>query len=262
MTLDKDIHRNEFRLRVLTTNTCNQECSYCLNDFQNKIPEYFIDVDFAKRIIEEYCFFMKFNVQSTPLINISGGEPGIHPGIHDIVRAPSSASKVMLNTNGTALKLTDLDPYVDHWRVHVFNTDPTLLNHINRTQAQIVFVVTEDTSMNQLDEIIRFYSYHNIEIKLFVDFNCSEYFLHVFPAMVQAMKLKYPKAIIKTRFTGLQKNRGKACKGCNERCITLKALWVFPEGYVSTCPQGKKEKIFPDGNIKEIIQWAYNEHKY
>ena len=33
---DKQIHRNEFKLRLLMINACNRNCGFCLNDFQEK----------------------------------------------------------------------------------------------------------------------------------------------------------------------------------------------------------------------------------
>ncbi|MFW6272886.1 MAG: hypothetical protein ACOC2U_03805 [bacterium] len=34
--IDKQIHANEFKLRILVTNDCNKSCKFCLNDFQPK----------------------------------------------------------------------------------------------------------------------------------------------------------------------------------------------------------------------------------
>ena len=45
---NKLIHQDEFRLRILMTDGCNKNCSFCLNDFQKK-PEAprFVDQDVA-----------------------------------------------------------------------------------------------------------------------------------------------------------------------------------------------------------------------
>jgi len=67
--------------------------------------------------------------------------------------------------------------------------------------------------------------------------------------------------IIRTRFTGQQLNRGKACLGCKKECVTLKALWYFPDGSSSTCPQNQRPK-FDDDSWDETVEKAYNSHKY
>lgn len=36
-TLDKQIHANELKLRLLMMDGCNKKCSFCLNDFQAKL---------------------------------------------------------------------------------------------------------------------------------------------------------------------------------------------------------------------------------
>ncbi len=77
------------------------------------------------------------------------------------------------------------------------------------------------------------------------------------------MRAKYPGKTIKARYTGIQQNRGIGCTGCTNKCITLKALWLFPNGRTSTCPQ-LEAHAFPKAktrqDIRDHIDMAYKFH--
>ena len=130
---DKKIHQDEFRLRILMTNGCNKSCSFCLNDFQKKPngkPE-FIDVMQAWKACSYYCAFMH-DKKEKPIITFSGGEPGIHPDIHKIIRtAKRFDAFVKVVTNGTALYLTELKDYVDCWHVSVIRPNHELIDFLD-----------------------------------------------------------------------------------------------------------------------------------
>jgi len=53
---DKQIHKDDFRLRLLVTDGCNKNCHHCLNDFQTRPTDRikFLDPTVAKEIIKEY----------------------------------------------------------------------------------------------------------------------------------------------------------------------------------------------------------------
>lgn len=246
---DKQIHKDDFRLRILVTNGCNKQCKNCLNDFQskpiNKID--FLDPIIAKDIIKPYCLFMGSKSQ----VEISGGEPGIYPHLKEVVSyAKGFNSFVKVNTNGTALN-RGIDEFVDCWHIGVTGIQSDLVENIIKVNGQIQLVVTYD-KIEEVEYIVRYYSFYNIPIKLFVDFFSEGKEKEEIEKKIVTIINTYPNFNIKTRYTGVQENRGILCSGCNKKCITLKALWVFPSGKVSPCPQGIiKPQSF--SNIEDVF---------
>lgn len=257
---DKKIHRDEFRLRVLMTNGCNKNCSFCLNDFQEKPegkPE-LIDLSHAQKACAYYSAFM-YSKKEQPIITFSGGEPGIHPEIHRIIRtAKANGAFVKVVTNGTALYLSLLKDYVDCWHVSVVKPNYELLEFLDNNpdyNVQIQHVINHFT-----DNVIRLYAGYTI--KIWTDFFSSPEQKEKCRKAIKNFTERYPKIDIISRYTGKQENRGRACEGCSKECVTLKALWVFPDGSVSTCPQGVKAKITPitENVWYNTIENAYNMH--
>lgn len=245
---DRQIHKDDFRLRLLVTDGCNKNCHHCLNDFQLKPNDRykFLDPIVAEKIIKEYCSVMGSKAQ----VEISGGEPGIHPYIGEIVGyAKVFGAFIKMNTNGMAFSWA-LENYVDYWHVGVTKCDRYLAKKIVEVKGQVQFVVIKET-LGHIRSIVEFYGSYSIPIKLFVDFFAyGEEKKEVEDTIAAVIRL-YPKLDITTRFTGVQENRGIVCDGCNEKCITLKALWVFPNGKVSPCPQGRiLPKVFHPGDIE------------
>lgn len=250
---DKTIHRDEFRLRILMTDGCNKNCSFCLNDFQAK-PEdkpTFVDASIAKNAIIAYCELME-EVGMQPVITFSGGEPGIHPNVYEIVEyAKRSGAFVKLVTNGTALYLTPLKDFVDCWHVSVTKKNEGLMEFLETNpgyNVQIQHVLVHDSKRRIIlrgpYELVEFYGSRGLPIKLWVNFFDSEEEKKHSRGIIEGLAGLFPDYEIKSRFTGKQENRGEACKGCKLECVTLKALWVFPDGSASTCPQGVLEKVF------------------
>lgn len=95
----KSILAND-RLRLSITNYCNFSCVYCSNEGQRKSNLSFIGIDFfeklAEKIIEENIYIRK--------LNITGGEPLLHPQFFKIVKICTQISEaVTINTNGVLL---------------------------------------------------------------------------------------------------------------------------------------------------------------
>jgi len=251
---DKKIHQHEFRLRLLLTNSCNKNCSFCLNDFQKKPsksePVKFLNTFYAFEIIQSYCLFMK-KMNLTPIITFSGGEPGFHPHLKllcTVAKGYDSIVKVV--TNGTAL---DNGCYVDFWHIGV--TEKIDLSGFRDLNIKVQIVVTENITENELLSIVQFYVSQGIQIKLFRDFFSEDKSLD---DLIIKMYEKFPK-FISSRFTGLQENRGRVCNGCTKKCITLKAMWVFPDGTAYTCPQGNLPLLNED-TWYDSIKTAYYGH--
>ena len=251
------IHANEFRLRVLLTNHCNKNCSFCLNDFQPKSPIYFAPAFDLMDCIRAYGQFMK-SISQESIITFSGGEPGLYPALHLILAAARHHCDIVkVATNGLALEDQDHIPFVDKWHVHPTEMDNNILAFKKLTDAVCVQIVVTDTmSFEDILELVSFYLYRDIPVKLFGDFysvNRDKVFDKIREVIIQ-----FPQ--VSSRWTGKQVNRGAACAGCEKDCVTLKALWYFPDGTSSTCPQGERQK-YDDDSWDETMDKAYNAHQ-
>jgi organic radical activating enzyme len=253
--LDKNIHRDEFRLRILCTNTCNLKCAYCLNDFQPKgQASRYLTEEHARKIISAYTTIENKN----PVITFSGGEPGIWGWLLDCSKfAKKKKACVKICTNGLALN-EKLDRYVDKWHIHIISPGG-LPMWLDASKILIQFVVCKKTTVKEMCSIVEYYG--DIPVKFFVDiYEPDKASLY---DKIEKVQEKYGQKVT-TRFTGVQENRGSICTGCTKDCVTLKGVWVFPEGYVSTCPQGVLPKYHIDIATKELNKfmtyaaWGHN----
>lgn len=250
---DKQIHKDDFRLRLLLTNKCNKKCSHCLNDFQLKGND-FLSLGTAYIIISDYCSFMK-KKGLEPRVEFSGGEPGLHPELHLMLRyAKKHDAFTKVNTNGLALKKEHL-PFVDCWHVGVTECDRKLLHDIISIGGQAQYVVMYN-DLNKLHTIVNFYK--SVPLKVFVDFYSNLTEKADMNYLIRHIASTHPN--IKTRYTGIQENRGSLCKGCKKRCITLKALWVFPNGTMSLCPQHQRKIHIINSDSMPNMEMLYNQH--
>lgn len=88
------------RLRISVTNGCNFSCQYCTNEGQPHDNYDFLDLGFIKRLSE----FVKINGIYIKKINITGGEPLLHPNLIEIIAIlRGCADAITLNTNGELL---------------------------------------------------------------------------------------------------------------------------------------------------------------
>lgn len=250
--IDKKIHEDEFRLRILLTNECDRNCSYCLNDFQNKGKD-FVDYWLVRSVIDDYCCFCFLN-DLKPIISFSGGEPGLYPSLDKLLSFANDYkfhphfARVQLNTNGLVdtidCDLSDVDV-----RYHV---GPGLRNTIKRFQ-KAVYVIQEGETSKSIINFLKPFHDQQMKIKTFVDMNASHYFKTVvYPKILTNINEHFPAS---GRFTGIQENRGVGCDGCKKDCVTLKALWIFPNDTCSPCPQ-KPGTIYTVNSIMD----AYNFH--
>ncbi len=96
------------RLRLSVTDRCIFNCRYCTNEGQPHNNKNFINLDFIRklsRFIKEQDIYIK-------KLNITGGEPLLHPDLIKIVEILRvSVESITLNTNGELLdrnKIIDL----------------------------------------------------------------------------------------------------------------------------------------------------------
>lgn len=255
--------RNNFHLRVLTTNGCDQECSYCMNDFQlkpGKEDPQFLDLNIASRAITAYMELMNAHHQRG-IITFSGGEPGLWYFLpHAIHRAELLGAIVKICTNGAAFYrkgMKNLKRLVHMWHVHV--NEPTKIpDWVPMKAVQIRYVVTKDTTIRQMIEIIESYS---SPIKFFVDFFDKD--KNSLYEKIRIVAESNPDKRTVSLHTGKQVNRRGACAICVRPCVTLKGVWVFPDGMVSTCPQDvvPRKKIPADEKAwSDYMAEAYELH--
>jgi len=230
--IDKQIHADEIKLRLLMTDGCNLNCAFCLNDFQPK-PEgnpLFLDSIIAGSAIEEYASFFE---ERYPLqVYFSGGEPTLHPDLVGLMdHARSFGCRVTLNTNGKFPDFLESDLVMVADNIH-FGTYKKDENHAERVKrmgglVQGIYPYADE-------DFVEFYSSYGLPIKIFRDFYDRN---NGYETFAQKVSERFPDADLSFRHTGIQENRGPGCDGCDKRCVTLKAAWVFPDGGSSPCPQ-------------------------
>lgn len=252
---NKQIHSNEFRLRILLTNQCNRNCSFCLNDFQPKIPARYIDPYVAIKYIKFYGSFMK-SINKKSIITFSGGEPGLHPNFNSILfTARKHCDIVKVATNCTAMTKLRCD-FVDCWHVGTSLEDPFVRDFASTYDTNVIpqLVVTDTSVIDKIVSWVAFYTKYGLTTKLFTDFYSNNQ-QELRNKIAYVVKLFDNKVI--TRFTGIQENRGIACNNCNRKCITLKALWVFPNGYSSICPQDRLPYYSANDDLSVVFRKSY-----
>ena len=254
--LDKMIHQKEFRLRIMLTDFCNMSCENCLNEFQPKGVMY-KNANYASPgkvmiLIRDYVSFCE-GMNIKPVVSFTGGEPGFHPYFIQIIDYAKKFKnlKIQVNTNGIVDNL-----YWDRNGVDIrYHVGPDLLNPIMEGQTA-VFVVKEPSTINEVIDFLTPFHLGGMKIKTFADFHSREHFLDtIYPYMIEEINKCFP---VSGRFTGKQINRGDGCYNCEKRCITLKALWMFPDNTYSPCPQ--RRLFFKKILTPETMFSAYNFH--
>ena len=255
--MDKMIHADEFRFRILVTDQCDKDCHFCLNDFQPKGKQFVHAWDVVDAL-RAYGQFMRFKGEQS-IVTFSGGEPGLHPLLGYMVsHAAFYCDIVKIVTNGKALGEVHM-PYVNTWHVGVTKKDQNIVQWSNLVKNMMIqIVVTDKMELERLMDLVAYYRSYNLPVKLFTDFFDQR--KQKLRNKVLTVQEKFGKDAVCTRFTGNQVNRGSACSGCKEDCVTLKALWYFPDGSSSTCPQGFREKYDHD-SWDETMEVAYEAHK-
>lgn len=84
---------------------CNQHCHYCVNhngDFDGGLPS---NLAYKLAPTMDWVNAVR-SIEGAKAINWLGGEPGLHPGIAEMVNACPSASHVSIGTNGSKLAVS------------------------------------------------------------------------------------------------------------------------------------------------------------
>jgi len=234
------------------TNYCNKNCSFCLNDFQEKPinnNNLFLDKTIAKSAIVNYSntFKDKYPLQ----VYFSGGEPTLHPNILSLLKfAKINNCKVILNTNGSFSNNKEelIMEYTDEIHFGTYEINNKHAEKVKRMKGTIQCVYSSK-SPYVTEEFIKYYIKYGLQVKIFADFN-ENVLLYIYFAKIMNNKFGN---MVKFRHTGIQENRGLGCNECKNKCITLKAGWLFPDGGTTPCPQLYKfKKIYPQTNLEWI----------
>lgn len=171
------------KLRVLVTNRCNYNCSFCHNEGQNKtVPCDFMSEDKFKLLVDY------LEGQNLSEINFSGGEPFLHQRIVDMITYAndhttsdiSCATNLSLITDeqismlsNTRLKFNIQFPFVDEDEFQM-STGNGRLNHIltniNKVRAAGLKIglntVIQSDNFNAIYKVIQFAISNELPIKL------------------------------------------------------------------------------------------------
>lgn len=306
----KDIHKDCFKLRCLLTNYCDNNCSYCLNDFQPKTKEK-LNINHIQlaNLIHEYIKFCK-SKRIKSEVYFSGGEPNLHPYFVYLINETRryKPDKFVLCTNGNKLIRTDNNKglvYLDFTELHISIHSSTMyLNTLERIIEKLddlIYIAKSKHIKIQLKELVIDAVFNpNLDSFLFsadTDTNglSGEFFCNLYEYYTHKLQDRIEKAGIQVNFkvwadyykrndeeymaqytnfikrqpwilnrgkNFIPHNRGKLCEGCTKDCVTLKALWTFPDNTCSPCPQGVYDPIpLNNKRIAGFIAGAYQMHQ-
>lgn len=176
-------------LKISITNVCNYDCSYCSNEGQTHDSKEYIDLKFVKqlckKILEENIYVKR--------INITGGEPLLHPKLNEIVKEFAKVTEcVALNTNASLLnkeKIIQLaKDGVTAFKIGIDSfsgkmTKPCMnvtKNYLDIVKDNIIFAkeIIPDTSLDvvlsefnsdTVEEVISFIIEHKLNNSIFID---------------------------------------------------------------------------------------------
>lgn len=241
-----DLHKYDLKLRCLLTDGCNLNCSYCLNDFQPKpSSNKYIVKKYLYDRISEYRSLCKLN-NIKDEIYFSGGEPTRHPNFFEFVEDVGSLNcdKFCLCTNGTSPfydynGFTDIHislhkPYLDMYGLVNFITDRlTESENIKTLKNKIVFnFMFDQWSNDDVVKIVNKFKSH-CSFKIWADFYKADDLNYM--KRFSEFTSSHEDIIHRNNFKPV--NRGMLCTNCNRPCVTLKAIWLYPNNTLSVCPQ-------------------------
>ncbi len=173
---------NRNRLRLLITNNCNFDCTYCHNEGQFG-KNNFLKLSFVKK----FSKWLKDEEIQLYSITISGGEPTSHPELLDIITCLNEFSqKISIVTNGSLLNKQKINELADaglsyiKFGVDQFNKDrpkpitntvnmKNIFENISLSKEKMpdtsINTVVSEYNFNDLTEILRWCISRRINIK-------------------------------------------------------------------------------------------------
>lgn len=159
------------KLRLAITNMCNLSCFYCHNEGQPHYKESkFMSLNYVKELIA-WLLDNEIYVES---INLTGGEPLLHPDLIEIIdECKKITDEVRINTNGVLLTEQLIDAFCEHGvfalkiGIDSLYTDQTKPNLIT-TQTNIPHVLKMINYANKymrvvLNTVVTKYNYQKID---------------------------------------------------------------------------------------------------
>ena len=181
------------KLRISLTNQCNRHCFYCHNEGQghNHTPV-FLRLETVEALTD-YCKRGGYRLKK---VNLTGGEPLLHPQLDDVITTISAITdSIRLNTNATLLTEEWIDRLielgVDEFKIGVdsFSSEDNcseikeenrcriskIVRHIKKAGGRVVInMVVTDGNQHLIDkmiEICRAMGVSHLKIIEQVDFN-------------------------------------------------------------------------------------------
>lgn len=159
------------RLRISITNSCNMSCFYCHNEGQGHCKHNeFMDINYIDKLVD---FIINNNIYIKK-VNVTGGEPLLHPNLIEIIEKLSKITKdIKLNTNGTLLTkdkiiqlkkagLTAMNVGIDSfWSKQ---SKPNLIeSNKNIDNLKQIILFAKDYFTLSINTVITYYNYDKIE---------------------------------------------------------------------------------------------------
>jgi hypothetical protein len=192
----------------------------------------------------EYCDFVGLD----KVVTFSGGEPGLwYPLEYACEFGKWLGLTVKVCTNGLAFSY-GAQRFVDRWHVHIFSSQFYLPGFATPENTILQYVVTKESSTSEIERIIS--ESDGFSIKFFLDYFSRD--RSRLEEKLSGACRKFGNTRLYARYTGVQTNRGRACLGCSRDCVTLKGVWLFPSGELSTCPQRRNSTEISLGKSDEV----------
>lgn len=258
--IDKNVHHDQFRLKLLLTNQCNLNCNDCLNDFQGPSynPKMYLRKITFDTMINSYLRLCGITGTKRE-IYLSGGEPTLSPNFLSFVKTLISfqETRVVINTNGHWPKLYHKLNWNRELLAYDFEESLFTLTENNVKQSRLEFHFgTHIESKALLNKILKFkgsaqtflsnpqttyktiafYANNGFKIKIFENFFGDTEHHNEYLRFIEKITKDFPEQEFEFRHTGIQTNRGGICRDCKIKCCTLKGIWVRGDDTVSPCP--------------------------
>lgn len=245
-------HDDGMRLRILVNNTCDKDCNYCLNDFQDKTIEKQLSIHRAFEAIKvysQYCYEKHLH----PIVTFSGGEPGLWRHLKvACIYAKNLGCIVKVCTNGKAFE-SKAESYVDRWHVHIFSHLFKLPEYARPDNTVLQYVVTDRATDGDINSMIWYADTY--PLKFFVDYYSKK--REALSEGLESSPIRLDSSISCIHISLIMNLTYPVCLWCKKDCVTLKGIWLFPSGEASTCPQGQLTAVSVMPN--EVIDSSFVE---
>lgn len=157
------------RIRLAITNTCNLSCFYCHNEGQEiGCKAQFISLQYVK----DMCKWFKENEVYVEAVNLTGGEPLLHPELIAIIdEVATITDEIRINTNATLLTRQLIDTFVKH----KVSTLKIGIDSLYAEQSK-PSIYHNETNLNHIIDVIKYANEHMRVVlnTVVTKFNCDK----------------------------------------------------------------------------------------